>query len=131
MHREITRRRLGTVGADFGQPDRIGIEHRAAVVVEALVDEVGERIGDRSAGQREEHPAAFLVAVDQPRIGKDLDVARHARLALAEHLRELADRQFHRPQQRDDAQPRRIGKRLEQVGQGKPVGHAGQHGSKI
>ena len=50
-------------------------------------------------------------------------MARDPRLALAEHLGELADRQFHRPQQREDAQPRRVGKRLEQVGKGKDRRH--------
>ena len=46
-------------------------------------------------------------------------MARDARLALAEHLRQLADRQLHQPQQREDAQPRRIGQRLESIGERK------------
>ena len=43
-------------------------------------------------------------------------MTRHARLALAQQLGKLPDRQFHRTQQRKDAQPRRIGQRLEQRG---------------
>ena len=46
-------------------------------------------------------------------------MARNARLALAEHLRQFADRQLHQPQQREDAQPRRVGKRLESIGKRK------------
>ena len=45
----------------------------------------------------------------------DLHMAADARLALAEHLRELADRQFHRAQQREDSQPGRVGKGTEDV----------------
>ena len=43
-------------------------------------------------------------------------MARHARLALPEELRQFADRQFHRSQQREDAQPAGIGERLEKRG---------------
>ena len=46
-------------------------------------------------------------------------MARHARLALPEDLRQFADRQLHHPQQREDAQPRRVGQRLEAVGKRK------------
>ena len=70
-------------------------------------------------GQRQEHPAAFLAPLDDAGIGEDLDVARDPRLALGENLGQFADRQFHPPQEREDAQPRRVRKRLEQVGKGK------------
>jgi hypothetical protein len=50
-------------------------------------------------------------------------VARHAGLALAKYLGEFADRKLHRAQQRNDAQPGRIGKRLEAVGKGQVQGH--------
>ena len=46
-------------------------------------------------------------------------MARDTRLALPEDLRELADRQFHNPQQRQDAQTRRVGKRLKSIGERK------------
>ena len=39
------------------------------------------------------------------------------RLALAENLSEFADRQLHQSQERNDAQPGRIGKGLEAIGQ--------------
>ena len=50
-------------------------------------------------------------------------MARNARLALPEQLGKLADRQLHRPQQRQDAQPRRIGQRLEKRGELEVPGH--------
>ena len=46
-------------------------------------------------------------------------MARHARLALAKHRRQFADRQFHPPQQGKDAQPGWVGERLEAVGERK------------
>ena len=118
MGGEIARGGLGAIGANRSQALRIFVEQGAAVVVERLIDEIDQGGGARSGGQSEEHPAAFLVPVDQPRIGKNFDVARDPGLALAEHLRQFADRQFHRPQERDNAQPRRVGKRLKKLGQG-------------
>ena len=38
-----------------------------------------------------EHPAALAEALEQAGLGEQLEVARDARLALAEHLGELAD----------------------------------------
>jgi hypothetical protein len=42
-------------------------------------------------------------------------MARDARLALAEHLREFAHRKLHRPQQPRNAQAGRIGESLEDI----------------
>ena len=83
------------------------------------VDQREHRLDAVGIGERQEHPAAFLAPLEHPGVGEDLEMARNARLALAEHLRQLADRQLHQPQQRDDAQPRRIGKRLESIGERK------------
>ena len=47
----------------------------------------------------------------------------HSRLALAEDLREFADGQLHDAQEGEDAQPGRIGKRLETIGEGKISSH--------
>jgi hypothetical protein len=49
---------------------------------------------------------------------------RNPRLALPQHLCQLADGQLHDPEQRKDAQPRRIGQRLESVGKRQKQGHA-------
>ncbi len=42
-------------------------------------------------------------------------MARHTWLALVDHLRDFADRQLNAFEQRQDAQPGRIGKRPENV----------------
>ena len=101
--RRVARHRRRTAPASAASAQRsIKREHR--------LDALG-------VGQGQEHPAAFLAALEHAGVGEDLQVARHPRLALAEHLRQLADRQLHDPQQREDPQPRRIGKRLETVGE--------------
>ena len=48
-------------------------------------------------------------ALEYAGVGRNLEVARHARLALAEDVGQLADGQLHDPQQGEDAQPRRVG----------------------
>ncbi len=63
----------------------------------------------------QEHPAAFTATFGEARIAEDADMPRHARLALAEHLCQLAHGQFHRPEQAGNAQPGRIAQRLEDV----------------
>jgi len=42
---------------------------------------------------------------------------------LAKHLRELANRQFHGPQQGENPNPGRVGKRLEKFGDRQVCGH--------
>jgi len=61
----------------------------------------------------QEHPAALLAPLGKARIAQDPGMARDARLALSEHLRELADRQLHRRQQPHDPQPGRVRKRAQ------------------
>ena len=56
-------------------------------------------------------------------VGEILEMTLDARLALPEHLRKLADRQLHQPQKHEDAQPSRIGERLEAVGKRKSGSH--------
>ena len=82
----------------------------------------GEQAGDRAAQRRrpvgadgdvQEHPGAFPATLGQPGVAQDLDVARDARLALPEHLGQLAHRQLHVGEQPHDAQPRRIGERAQ------------------
>ena len=50
-------------------------------------------------------------------------MTRYPRLALAEDQRQLADRQLHDPQQRQDPYPRRIGEGLEEIGERQRRGH--------
>ena len=72
-----------------------------------------QRLGPRRVGQASGTPSCLPCGARRARRRRGSDMARHARLALPEHLRELADGQLHRPQQRQDAQPAGIGKRLE------------------
>ncbi len=71
----------------------------------------------------QEHPAAFLALFRQPRLAQDADMARDARLALAQHFRQFAHRQLHARQQAQQAQARRIVDRAQQLDKGRGGGH--------
>ena len=124
MAGEIAVGGLGAVGADGVGARGIG-RRTARCVARSAQASISANIGSiRSGiGERQEHPAAFLAPLEHAGIGEDLEMARDSRLALPEHLRQLADRQLHQPQQREDAQPRRVGKRLETVGERESGGH--------
>ena len=55
-------------------------------------------------GASQENPAAFLATLGQTGVAQDSNMARYARLALSQHLRQLSHRQFHMRQQTHDAQ---------------------------
>ena len=61
------------------------------------------------------HPASLLAPLRQSGIAQDTDVARNTRLALAEDLCKLPDRELHVGQQPHDTQARRIGKRTQDI----------------
>ena len=61
----------------------------------------------------EERPGAFAEALDQPGLGQQLEMARDARLRLAQDVGEVGDGQFGLGEQRQDAQPRLLARRLE------------------
>ena len=107
---------LGAFGADRSRSAPRRRRTAPASLRPPSIDQREQRLDALGVGKRQENPAAFLAALEHAGVGEDLEVARHARLALPEHLRQLADRQLHQPQQRDDAQPRRVGKRLESIG---------------
>jgi putative hemolysin len=81
--------------------------------VKSLLDRLDH--GPARFALAQEHPAALAAAFGKASVAQDADMARHARLALAEHLRKLAHRKLHRAQQPRDAQPGRIAQRLEDV----------------
>ena len=124
---EVAGGRFGAVGADRLGPRGVGREQRAGGCVGPLVDQREQWLELIAVGKRQEHPAAFLAALEHAGVGKDLQVARDPRLALAENVRQLADRKLHDPQQREHPQPRRVGKRLEAVGEREK----GSHGIRI
>ena len=49
-----------------------------------------------NVGEAEENPAPLLATLGEASVDQDPHVARYTRLALAEHLGELADRELHR-----------------------------------
>ena len=66
----------------------------------------------RSGAQ--EHPTAFAAAFHESGVAQDRHVARNARLALVENLRQFADGQLHLFQQTQDTQSRRVGQSPEE-----------------
>ena len=64
-------------------------------------------------GQAEERPGALAEALDQAGFGQQLEMARNARLRLAQDVGEVGDGQFGLGQQRQHAQPRLLAGRLE------------------
>jgi len=58
----------------------------------------------------EKHPAALTPAFGKASVTQDLDMARNARLALTQDLRQFAYGKFHARKQPHDPQARRIGK---------------------
>ena len=123
MSFEIAAGGFGAIGPDRFKPRRIGGKHLLGIGVDAAGHRSNRGSIRSRLGKLEINPAPLLAAADQPRIAKDSDMARYARLALAEQLRQFADRQLHRPQQRQDAQPRRVGQRLEKRGKLEVPGH--------
>ena len=64
-------------------------------------------------GEPEERPGALAEALDQPGLDQQLEMARDARLRLAQDVGEVGDGQFGLGQQRQDAQARFLAGRLE------------------
>ena len=81
--------------------------------VDALQHQAGQLAALAGLGQAEIHPAAFRRALDQPRLGQQLEVPADARLALAEDARQVLDVELARRQQHQHAQPRGLGHRLQ------------------
>lgn len=70
-------------------------------------------------GQSEKDPASFLAPLDETGIGKNSNVPGDPRLALPQELRQLTHRKLHAREERENAQSRRIGKCLKQLGEWK------------
>ena len=64
-------------------------------------------------GQAEEGPGALAEALDQPGLGQQLEMARDARLRLAQDVGEVGHGQFGLAQQSQHAQARLLAGRLE------------------
>ena len=70
-----------------------------------------QRAGRAPRTEAIEDPAAFAKPVEEARFAQELQVAGHARLALPEDLRQLADGQLAAGAQHKEAQPGRFGDR--------------------
>ena len=89
---EIAGRGGGAVGAHRGEPGGVGLGPGiGAVDLRPAVDQLEQGLDPRPRAEAEEHPAPLLAALGEAGVDQDADVARDARLALPEHLRELAD----------------------------------------
>ena len=64
-------------------------------------------------GEAEESPGAFAEALDQPGLDQQLEMARDARLRLAQDVGQVGNGQFGFGQQRQHAQARFLTRRLE------------------
>ena len=65
-----------------------------------------QRAAGAAVGQPVEHGRAFRQPLEHAGLAQQFQMARHARLALSEDLREIADREIALGAQRQDAQPR-------------------------
>src|SRR5262249_53202997 len=107
---EIGIGRLGALPLHGFEP-RIVEEHRRVVSRHGIANALGE-LGDAPAlRQAIEDPGALTEAVEQPGLAKELQVPRHARLALPQNIGELADGQLAARAKEQEPQSRWLGRR--------------------
>ena len=98
------------------------------MVVVGRIEALDQRARDVGAaavlGEAEERPRAFAEALDQPGLGQQLEMARDARLRLAQDVGEIGDGQLGLGQQREHAQPRLLAGRLERGVEGVETEHS-------
>ena len=123
--RRVQRADLVPIGGARGEIGRRLLAPRLARDVEADAVGVHDRIGrietaqpfarERPArfGEAEEGPGALALPRGEPRLDQQPEMARDARLRLAENGDQFAHRQFGGFQQAEDAQPRLLAGRLE------------------
>src|SRR5690242_11125166 len=109
---------LGTLGPDSLGTCSVAREKRLCRFIRPRVDQSEHRLDSLGISERQENPTPLLAALQHAGIGKDLQVPRDARLTLTKDLRQFSNRQLHYPQEPEDPQPSRVGKRLEMIGQG-------------
>jgi hypothetical protein len=118
----------GAVGADGGEAGGVGGGPGVLAVELGPAFEGGEeRLDPGGLGEAQEHPAPLLSALGEAGLDQDPDVPRDPRLALPEHLGELAHRQLHRAEQGEDPEASGIAKGTEDLGGG---GCGREHGNK-
>ncbi len=112
MRLEIGLRGGRARGADLAQAIAVARDHRV-IGVEPRQQGADRESGLPLLGEAEEGPGAFAEARHQPGLGQELEVARDARLRLAQDLGQVRDGQFGLEQQSQDAQPRLLAGGLE------------------
>ena len=111
---EISLRRRGARLAHRGEPFAVAHERRLGGIEPA--DQSRANAGAAALlGQPEERPGALAEALDQPGFGQQPQMARDARLRLAQDVGEVGDRQFGLGQKRQNAQARRLAGCLERA----------------
>ena len=103
--REIARRGVGAVAADFREALAVGDDLRVGGI-DAAQDVAREPCGGAAVGEIEEGPGALAVALDEAGLDQQLQVPRDAGLGLAEDVHELADRDFRLGEQGEEPQAR-------------------------
>ena len=99
---------LGPLLADGVEPGAI-LRQRRRLALEPADQRVGQ--AGAGLGQPEERPGTLAVALDQPRLDQQLEMARDPRLRLAQDVGEVGDRKLALDQQRQDAQARLLRRR--------------------
>jgi hypothetical protein len=108
------RSRLGALRPHRGETFAIARE-RHVLGIEVDDELAGKLGGILPLAQAEEGPRALAKALDQPRLGEKPQMARNARLRLAQDGGEIRNGQLGLGQQREDAQPRGLGRGLERL----------------
>ena len=102
---EIGLRGGGARGAHRGEPPAVAHHHRIGRIEPA--DQRLRDVGDAAAlAEPIERPAPLAEAIDQAGFGEQLQMARDARLRLAQDFGEVGDRQLGFGEQREHAQAR-------------------------
>ena len=107
--RREARIRIDALPAQGPQP--IGVGAEAGLILRQQAEQ--PPLGQAAGGQPVVHPLAVAEPFEQPGAAELLQVLRHPRLALPEHLGKLADGQLPLPAQRHDAQALGIAERFE------------------
>ena len=108
--------KIGTLLLDCAQA--LQIESDGRIIFIAGPDQLTRQRPRRTGlAQAIEDPAAFAEAIEQPGLAQQLEMTRHARLALPEDLGQFADGQFPAGAQHGEPQPGRLGHRAQRCQQ--------------
>src|SRR5450759_3658760 len=112
MRPEVGLRRGGARGPHRGEPVAVARDGRVGRI-EPRQQRAGDLRPAALLGQAEEGPGALAEPLDQPGLGQQLEVARNARLRLAQDVSQIGYGQFGLAKQSEHAQPRLLTGRLE------------------